>query len=88
MRLQIFRSSGACQPAGVVENFFCKSEKPTSPVILIERENLIRAGPYQRGGERNGYANGFKPRIFQTTVDVLQLAVPQVLDSHTPFGSR
>ena len=57
-------------------------------MILIERENLIRAGPYQRGGERNGYANGFKPRIFQSTVDVLQLAVPQVLDSDTPFGSR
>jgi len=58
---------------------------PISPVILIERENHIGAGPYQRGGERNGHANGFKPRTFKTTVGSLQLAVPQVRDSDTPF---
>jgi transposase-like protein len=53
--------------------------------MLIERENHIGAGPYQRGVERNGHANGFKPRSFQTAIGALQLAVPQVRDSDTPF---
>jgi transposase-like protein len=53
--------------------------------MLIERENHIGVGPYQRGVERNGHANGFKPRTFQTAVGALQLAVPQVRDSETPF---
>ena len=26
------------------------------------------APPYQRGTERNGYANGIKPRTFQTGI--------------------
>ena len=33
--------------------------------MLIERENHIGVGPYQRGGERNGHANGFKSRTFR-----------------------
>jgi hypothetical protein len=28
--------------------------------MLLERERHIGATPYQRGVERNGYANGFK----------------------------
>ena len=27
--------------------------------MLLEREKHIGAAPYQRGAERNGYANGF-----------------------------
>lgn len=53
--------------------------------MLIERENHIGASPYQRGTERNGHANGFKPRTFQTAVGSLHLAVPQVRGSDTPF---
>ena len=30
---------------------------------LLEREKHIGAAPHQRGVERNGYGNGFKPRI-------------------------
>ncbi len=30
--------------------------------MLLEREKHLGAAPYQRGVERNGYANGFKPR--------------------------
>ena len=55
--------------------------------MLIERENHIGASPYQRGTERNGHANGFKPRTFQTAVGSLHLAVPQVRGSDTPFRS-
>jgi putative transposase len=53
--------------------------------MLIEREHHIGASPYQRGVERNGHANGFKPRTFQTAIGALQLAIPQVRDSDMPF---
>ncbi len=55
--------------------------------MLIERENHIGAGPYQRGGERNGHPNGFKPRTIQTAIGALQLAVPQVRNSDTTFST-
>jgi len=44
--------------------------------MLLERETHIGAAPYQRGVERNGYANGFKPRTFQTGIGALELTVP------------
>ena len=53
--------------------------------MLLERERHIGAAPHQRGVERNGYANGYKPRAFQTGVGALQLSVPQVRESDTPF---
>lgn len=53
--------------------------------MLLEREKHIGAAPHQRGVERNGYANGFKPRTFQTGIGALNLAVPQVRESETPF---
>jgi len=55
--------------------------------MLLERERHIGAGPYQRGVERNGYANGFKPRAFQTGIGALKLAVPQVRESDSIFRS-
>jgi transposase-like protein len=53
--------------------------------MLLEREAHIGAAPYQRGTERNGYANGFKPRSFQTGIGALELSVPQVRESDSPF---
>jgi len=54
--------------------------------MLLEREQHIGAAPHQRGViDRNGYANGFKPRTFQTGVGALQLAIPQVRESDAPF---
>ena len=53
--------------------------------MLLERENHIGAAPYQRGAQRNGYANGFKPRSFQTGIGALELSVPQVRESDTVF---
>ena len=44
--------------------------------MLLERERHIGAAPHQRGVERNGYANGYKPRAFQTGVGDIQLSVP------------
>ncbi len=53
--------------------------------MLIEREDHIGAAPYQRGVERNGHANGFKPRVFQTAVGRLDLSVPQIRGSDAAF---
>jgi transposase-like protein len=53
--------------------------------MLLERETHLGAAPYQRGIERNGYANGFKPRTYQTGMGALNLAVPQVRESDTVF---
>lgn len=46
--------------------------------MKIERQAFLGVGPYQRGEERNGQANGFKPKHVQTRVGELELAVPQV----------
>jgi len=55
--------------------------------MLLERETHIGAAPYQRGIDRNGYANGFKPRTFQTGIGALKLSVPQVRESATVFST-
>jgi transposase-like protein len=55
--------------------------------MLLEREIHIGAAPYQRGIERNGYANGFKSRTFQTGIGTLKLSVPQVRESDSIFSS-
>ncbi|MEI6873269.1 MAG: IS256 family transposase [Verrucomicrobiota bacterium] len=55
--------------------------------MLLERETHIGAAPYQRGVERNGYANGFKSRTFQSGIGVLKLSVPQVRESDSVFSS-
>lgn len=49
--------------------------------MLVERERHLNARPYERSEERNGYANGYKPKTVKTRVGELQLAVPQVRDS-------
>ena len=54
--------------------------------MLLERIQHIGAAPYERNaGQRNGYANGFKPRSFQTAVGKIKLDVPQVRNSDTVF---
>ena len=61
------------------------AEKILNAGMLLEREKHIGASPYQRGVDRNGFANGFKPRSFQTGLGSLNLTVPQVRQSDAPF---
>lgn len=62
------------------------SELLMNTAMLLERIHHIGASPYQRNAEqRNGYANGFKPRSFQTSMGKLSLELPQVRESETPF---
>ncbi len=47
----------------------------------IERAQHLNAQPYERGDERCGHANGFKPKTVMTRLGELTFAVPQVRDS-------
>ena len=53
--------------------------------MLIERERHIGVAPHQRSTERNGSANGFKPRSYQAGIGSPELSVPQVRESSDPF---
>lgn len=48
--------------------------------MLLERSKYLQAEPYERTTERNGYANGFKPKTVKTRLGELDLQVPQVRD--------
>jgi transposase-like protein len=45
--------------------------------MKIERSEVLGAEPYERTDQRRGYANGFKPKTFNTRVGKVELQVPQ-----------
>lgn len=49
--------------------------------MKIERQEFLGVGPYQRSEQRNGRANGFKPKRVKTRVGPLEVSVPQVRDA-------
>ena len=73
----------------VIENGF---DNMTGAVISLlneamklDRSRHLQATSYERTEERNGYANGFKPKTVQTRLGKLELEVPQVRDSSSNF---
>jgi transposase-like protein len=46
--------------------------------MQAEREQYIKAEPYQRILERAGHANGFKPKTMRTRVGEITFSIPQV----------
>ena len=46
--------------------------------MQIERERHLGAGPYERTAERQGHANGYKPKTVSTRVGNITFDVPQV----------
>jgi transposase-like protein len=46
--------------------------------MQAERQQYLKAAPYQRTPERETYANGYKPKTVQTRVGGITFAVPQV----------
>ena len=46
--------------------------------MRIERENYIHAKPYERSEERQGHANGYKPKTVKTRVGEVTFDIPQV----------
>lgn len=55
--------------------------------MRLERSRHLNAGPYERSDERQGYANGFKPKTLKTSLGKLDLSIPQVRDSEFYPGS-
>lgn len=51
--------------------------KLMNTAMLIERQQHLSVGPYQRSDKRLAYANGTKPKQVKTTVGVLDLDVPK-----------
>jgi transposase-like protein len=46
--------------------------------MQAERTEYLKAAPYQHNPERNGHANGFKPKTMRTRVGEITFAIPQV----------
>jgi putative transposase len=46
--------------------------------MQAERERHLHAEPYQRTTERQGHANGYKPKTMRTRVGDIAFAIPQV----------
>jgi putative transposase len=49
--------------------------------MQVEREKYLQAGDYERTDDRQGYANGYKPKTVRTRVGEITFAVPQVRDA-------
>ena len=47
----------------------------------IERAQHLNAQPHERCADRQGYANGYKPKTMMTRMGEITFAVPQVRDS-------
>ena len=45
--------------------------------MQIEREQVLKAESHQRTSDRQGYANGFKPKTLKTRVGRVDLRIPQ-----------
>ena len=54
--------------------------------LEAEITSFLQAEPYQRTTDRNGYRNGYKPRILKTRVGRIELSVPQ--DREGRFSSE
>ena len=46
--------------------------------MRIERENYLGAKPYERSEDRQGHANGYKPKTVRTRVGEVTFDIPQV----------
>lgn len=46
--------------------------------MQAERQQYLRAAPYQRTPERQDYANGYKPKTVKTRLGEITFAIPQV----------
>lgn len=49
--------------------------------MLIERENHLQAGFYERNANRVDYANGFKSKTLNTRLGAIEVAIPQTRES-------
>jgi transposase-like protein len=70
----------------ILEQLSCDGVRNLKPAIeallneamKIEREEALKAKPYERSPERTGYANGFKERDYASRMGSLRVQIPQV----------
>src|SRR6185503_515672 len=48
--------------------------------MQAERQQYLGVGPYERSAQRQGQANGYKPKTVTSRVGEITFAVPQVRD--------
>lgn len=53
-------------------------EKLLNEAMKLERSEFLGAGPYERTEERQGYANGYKPKTLMTRTGEIRVEIPQV----------
>ena len=63
-----------------IESLCPALEKLFNELMLIERNQVLQASPYERTEQRKGYANGFKNKMLQTRIGKLHLQVPKTRD--------
>jgi len=54
--------------------------------MQIERQQTLKAESHQRTADRQGYANGFKPKTIRTRVGEVPLRIPQTRGYHDEDG--
>ena len=70
----------------ILEHLISSCAKDLKPIIELllneamkmEREQALKAAPYERNPERAGYANGFKDREYTSRLGTLRIQIPQV----------
>jgi len=68
-----------------LEQLFSENNEPLlnalqllmNTAMVWERQAALKAAPYERNEERQGYANGFKPKTLLTRLGAMDLRVPQ-----------
>jgi transposase-like protein len=53
--------------------------------MKLDRTRHLQALPYERSDDRQGYANGYKPKTVNSRLGKLKLSVPQVRESEDEF---
>jgi transposase-like protein len=64
--------------SGGVQNLKPIIEALLNEAMKTEREEVLKAAPYERNPERAGYANGFKEREYASRLGALRVQIPQV----------
>jgi len=70
---------------GLSEGLVEIGKKILNAAMVSERQAFLQAEPYERNAQRNGYANGFKPKTIDSSLGRMRLDIPQVRDSDNSF---
>lgn len=64
--------------SGGTDSFRHVIETILNEAMKMEREQALKAAPYERSQERTGYANGYKEREYVSRLGALRVQIPQV----------